>query len=216
MKRNIKWVLTITLLIIVVVLVYYKAINNTTSSAASSDEMSDMDNLLNKDYATDFPDTVEDAMEKINTDKIDKEMEENYPLTVCQVVQLFTRIQKCYYNEKCSETELIKLAYMATILFDEELVENNPFDVYISDLQEEIKLYNKANKIISRVILGKSSDVTYSTVEGEKYASVECVYYVQDDTTTAKNITTYILRKNEDGKWKILGWQEYQPSEWEE
>ena len=217
MKRSIRWVLTITLLIIVVVIVYYKTINNPTSGTDSEEILSDKDTLLSKDFVSDFPDTVEGVLDKIDEEKIGEEMEENYPITVCQVVQLFTRIQKCYYNEECSEEELIKLAYMATILFDDELVENNsPFDEYFADLQEEIDLYKKENRTISRVILGKSSDVTYSTVEGQKYASVECVYYVKDEATTAKIVTTYMLRKNEDGKWKILGWQKYEPGEWEE
>ncbi len=192
MKKNIRWVITITLLLIVVVLLYYRSVNKEEKKQEDTTVVQDTDKLLSKDLT------------------------ESYPVTVCQVVQLFTRIQKCYYNEDCTNEEIVKLSEMAMQLFDEELIANNPKEEYLSDLEEEINIYRKHNKTISRVLVGKSSDVTYSTVEGVKYASVECIYYVKDDTNTEKTITTYILRKDESGKWKILGWQEFMPSEWEE
>ncbi len=192
MKRSIKWIITITLVLIVVVLLYYRAVNKDEVPTDDTEIVRDTDKLLSKD------------------------LEESYPVTVCQVVQLFTRIQKCYYNEECTNDEIIQLADMALEIFDDELVENNPRNEYLEALEAEINYYKDNNKTISRVIVGKSADVTYSTVEGVKYASVECIYYVKDDKGTEKNITTYILRKTEEGQWKILGWQEYAPSEWEE
>lgn len=192
MKRSIKWIITITLVLIVVVLLYYRAVNKDEVPENDTEIVRDTDKLLSKD------------------------LEESYPVTVCQVVQLFTRIQKCYYNEECSNDEIIQLADMALEIFDDELVENNPRKEYLEELEAEINYYKDNDRIISRVIVGKSADVTYSTVEGVKYASVECIYYVKDEDGTEKNITTYILRKDDEGKWKILGWQEYAPSEWEE
>ena len=192
MKRNIRWVMTITLLIVVVVLVYYKNINKEDKVQDDVTVVADTDKLLSKD------------------------LEKSYPVTVCQVVQLFTRIQKCYYNEEYSPEELEKLAKMARMIFDDELNSSNPDEEYMADLKEEIDLFKEKNKTISRVIVGKASDVRYSTVNDVKYAAVECIYYTKDDAGTSKITTTYILRKNEDDKWKILGWQEFVPSEWEE
>ena len=192
MKRSIKWIITITLVLIVVVLLYYREVNKDEVYEDDTEIVRDTDKLLSKD------------------------LEDSYPITVCQVVQLFTRIQRCYYNEECTNDEIIQLADMALEIFDEELVENNPRKEYLEELEAEINYYKDNDRIISRVIVGKSGDVTYSTVEGVKYASVECIYYVKDDDGTEKNITTYILRKDDEGKWKILGWQEYVPSQWEE
>lgn len=191
MKRSIRWIITITLLLVVVVLLYYREVNKDEDK----DEISvvlDKDKLLNKD------------------------LEENYPLTVCQVVQLFTRIQKCYYNEDCTNEELVRLAYMSTNIFDEELLANNPFDDYFSNLEAEINDFRRNKRTISRVIVGKAADVRYSTVDEVKYAALECIYYTQDTKGTSKNTTTYILRKDENDKWKILGWKEFVPGEWEE
>lgn len=192
MKKNIKWFVTIALLMMIAVLVYYKVVNKDSKEKEEVATVEDKDKLLSKN------------------------LEENYPLTVCQVVQLFTRIQKCYYNEECSNEDIVRLAYMATELFDDELKDNNPFDEYFSDLEDEINDFRDNNRTISRVIVGKSSEVKYSTVDNVKSASVECIYYTKDDRGTAKIITTYILRKDEEERWKILGWKEYEPDEWEE
>jgi len=192
MKRNIKWIMTITLLLVVVVLLYYRTVNKEEKQEGETVTVEDTDKLLGKN------------------------LDESYPVTVCQVVQLFTRIQKCYYNEDTNSEEITKLAEMALKIFDDELVANNPKDKYLKDLEDEINYFRKNKKTISRVLVGKSSDVTYSTVDDVKYASVECIYYVKGEKGTEKCVATYILRKDKEGKWKILGWQEFAPSEWEE
>ncbi len=192
MKRNIRWIMTITLLLIVVVLMYYRSVNKEEKQEEEATVIEDTDKLLSKN------------------------LDESYPVTVCQVVQLFTRIQKCYYNEDASDEEITKLAEMALKIFDDELVANNPKDEYMKDLEDEINYFRKNKKTISRVLVGKSSDVRYSTIDDVKYASVECIYYVKGENGTEKSTATYILRKDEGGKWKILGWQEFVPSEWEE
>ena len=92
MKKNIKWFVTIALLMMIAVLVYYKVVNKDSKEKEEVATVEDKDKLLSKN------------------------LEENYPLTVCQVVQLFTRIQKCYYNEECSNEDIVRLAYMATEL----------------------------------------------------------------------------------------------------
>ena len=40
-------------------------------------------------------------------------------------------------------------------------------------------------------------------------------YYIKGDAGTSRVMETYILRKDEAGRWKILGWKEYEGSEWE-
>ena len=146
---------------------------------------------------------------------LNKDLEASYPYTAREVVQLFIRIQKCYYNETWTEQEFVKLAYMATELFDEELNNANSFDEYYEDLKSEVNEFDQENKIINRTILDKSSEVVYSTVEEQKYASLNCTYYLKSSKGTSKVVETYILRKDENERWKILGWKEYEESEWE-
>ena len=108
-----------------------------------------------------------------------------------------------------------ELADLAKKLMDEELLKQNPEDEYLEELKEEIAAYKKSKRTISNIIFDKTTDVVYSTVEGKKTASLNCTYYLQtgDNVTTSKE--TYILRKNDDGQWKIYGWKLDEPSELE-
>lgn len=194
MKRRMRWLVTLTLLAVVVVIWYY------------------MDS--NKPAETDGKNTTVGVRE---VDKIlNKDLETSYPFTAREVVQLFIRIQKCYYNEKWTEDEFVKLAYKATELFDEELLNENPFDEYYEELKTEVDQYKDENKIINRTIIDKSSEVVYSTVEEQKYASINVTYYLKSKSGTSKVVETYVLRKDENERWKILGWKEYEESEWEQ
>ena len=194
MKRRMRWLVTLTLLAVVVVIWYYVDSNKPLESEGTREvgEVTEIDKVLNKD------------------------LEKSYPHTAREVIQLFIRIQKCYYNEKWSEEEFVKLAYKATELFDEELKNSNPFDEYYEELKTEVSQYKDEKKIINRTILDKTSEIVYSTVEEQKYASLNCTYYLKAASGTSKVIETYILRKDEEDRWKILGWKEYEESEWEQ
>lgn len=194
MKRRMRWLVTLTLLAVVVVIWYYVDSNKPLESEETREvgEVTEIDKVLNKD------------------------LEKSYPHTAREVIQLFIRIQKCYYNEKWSEEEFVKLAYKATELFDEELKNSNPFDEYYEELKTEVSQYKDEKKIINRTILDKTSEIVYSTVEEQKYASLNCTYYLKSASGTSKVIETYILRKDEEDRWKILGWKEYEESEWEQ
>ena len=194
MKKRMKWLVTVTILMVAAVIAYYFYVNKGEQSGNIGNEniVGEVDKVLNKD------------------------LEERYPYTVREVVQFFVRIQKCYYNEEYTEDELVKLAYKATELFDTELIEENPFDKYYENLKKEINLYKKTGKYISKVMLAENSEVEYSTVDNQSYASMKCIYYLKDEKGTSKVEEIYVLRKDENDRWKILGWKEYEGSEWEQ
>ena len=193
MNRSSRWLVIVTIAIIIGVVFYYLHLNG--------------------------PDNSQPADKTVVTDEVvkilNKDLEANYPQTAREVVQFFVRIQKCYYNEKYTEEELVKLAYKATELFDTELLTENPFDTYYEQLKDEINAYSAEGKTISQVLIDQHSDVVYSTVDEQKYAELNCTYYLKSDKQTAKVKETYILRKDENDNWKILGWKKYEESEWE-
>ncbi len=193
MKKKLRFLITIALLLVLAVLLYYhfsnKSASNNNSGSDDTTTVSEVNKILSKNLET------------------------NYPLTPREVVNLFTRIQKCYYNVDCSPDDLVALAFMATKLFDTELSESNPFDEYYSELKDDISDYKDKGQTISRVIVDKSGDVIYSTINEVKYASLNCIYYIKDNSTTQKTVETYVLRKDDEGNWKILGWKLYEESE---
>ena len=157
--------------------------------------------------------TVEDQsdlseVEKVITENLDK----NYPATPREVVKFYTTIQQCYYNEDYSEKQLEQMAEQAEKLFDEELVQNNPIDQYLRSLRTEIAAWRNDGKTLN-VTLPDSKDVKYEEVNGRDSASLICIYYVRQGASYEASQQAFVLRKDEDGRWKILGWTLVTPSE---
>lgn len=193
MKR-LRYLMMLALILVLGVIIYYVYINSDGKNGNNTDgsEISEVDKTLAKD------------------------LENNYPLTAREVVSFFTSIQKCYYNEECSDNELVQLSYKAMELFDDELVKNNEFDEYYENLALEIDEYKSAERTITKTILDEAADVLYSEIDGVKYAEMNCIYYLKTSGETTKVTETYLLRCDSEGKWKILGWELYKPSEYEE
>lgn len=192
--KNVKKLVTITLIIVLCVILYYRYVNKDDDKSGS---LSGADNLS--------------EVEKILT----KNLDENYPTTPLEVVKFFTRIQKCYYNEDNTEKVVEDLANTARQLMDESLLANNPEEEYYNKLKQEIKTYKSKKRTITNIIYDKSTEVVYSTVDDVQTASLNCTYYIQAGNRLATSTETYILRKDENGNWKILGWKLEEPSEWE-
>lgn len=194
MRNRIKFLITITLLCVLAVMLYYHFSNKNNDNSNNNKPVDE---------------TVISEVDKI----ISKDIETNYPLTAREVLTLFTRIQKCYYNEEIPSDKLVSLIYKTTEIFDDELNANNPFDEYYAEVQDEIRVYKENERTISRIIIDKSSDIVYSTIDGIKYASINCIYYVKTNKGTTKTVETYVLRKDEEEHWKILGWKLYEKPE---
>ena len=134
MKRRMRWLITLTLLAVVVVIWYY----------IDSNKAADEDDAKARQG-------IEEVVKLTN-----KDLETSYPYTAREVVQLYIRFQKCFYNEKWTDDEFVKLAYQARELLDEELKNNNPFDEYYEALREEVAQYKEEKKIINRIKRGPS------------------------------------------------------------
>lgn len=193
--KNLKKLIMITLIIVLCVVAYYYYVNKDNS-------------------VTENPDAVEELseVEKILT----KDLEESYPNTPLQVVKFFTRIQKCYYNEDNTDAVVKQLADMSRLLFDEELLAKNPVEDYYTKLKSEIAEYKKDKRTIENILYDKSSDILYGEVNGQQTAELKCTYYIQTGKHLSSTTEVYVLRKDDEGRWKIYGWQLETPTEWEE
>lgn len=159
----------------------------------------------------------EGAAAKKEVDKIiAKDLENNYPGTPREVLKLYSRITKCLYGEKINDEQLKKMASQIRMLFDSELLESNPEDEYIEDLKAEIKEYNVQKKVIVSYIVQKNSSVKKSTVEGKEYAEIVTSYMLRDKTGFSKSYEEFMLRQDDMGHWKILGWRLLEPEDVDE
>lgn len=136
------------------------------------------------------------------------DMELNYPTTPRDVVIYYSKIIKAFYGENLTDNQLIGLAQHARATFDAELLEYNDYEEYMERLETEIEAYHQAKKVITEYIIQRASDVEYFTDGGVQYAKVEALYYLSEGSSTrTKTYECYTLRKDDEGKWRILYWE---------
>lgn len=151
---------------------------------------------------------------KIGTDNateydklLEKDIQNNYPSSPREVVKLYNRIMKCLYNQDLKDEEIDKLAEVLRVLLDEELLNNNPKDSFLIDLKSEITTYRKASRTIINYTVQGNKDVGYWEKNEEELASVVSSISLKENSDYTKVFHKYILRQDNDGKWKILGWE---------
>ncbi len=137
---------------------------------------------------------------------ISRDLVNNYPPTPKEVIKYYSDITKCYYNEEYSEEELEQLASNARVLFDEELAANNDWNKYIMMLQSEITKFQDKSVRISSYNLSASTDVDYFTEDGFDFARLHCTYTLSSGSVKQPVDEVFLLRKDDNGHWRIFGW----------
>lgn len=157
--------------------------------------------LVNKVERSD-PEVETSAVE----DVLLKNLETDYPATVREVIKYYNEIMSCYYSENPTDEELKKLADKAIELYDAELVDYQSEEMYIEDLKAEIAAFAASDTVLSHVALSSSTAVDYYTYNGRECAQIRCIYTMRQKTGLMTIKEVYVLRKDDSGRWKILGW----------
>ena len=135
-----------------------------------------------------------------------KNLDTDYPPTPREVIKYYSDVVKCAYNETYTDEQLEQMAEKLLTLYDEELAENNPKDVYIDDLVQDVKEFVNSGYSIVSYTVSSSTDVKEYTYEGRQCASLYCTYSVKKGADYVSSQQLYVLRKEtETGHWKILG-----------
>lgn len=143
-----------------------------------------------------------------------KDIDRNYPATVREVVRLYARISKCYHNETISEAEFQSLVEMQRKLFDEEFLENNPLDTFTNNLAAEIDAA-KARKyqMVTWRVQKQSSVITWQDGDNH-FASIVASFTMNEkEAGYTRTYEEFLLREDENGRWKIVGWRLTDPIE---
>ena len=136
-----------------------------------------------------------------------RNLESDYPPTPKEVIIYYSEILQCFYNEEYTEEELAKLADKARLLYDNELLADKTAEDYLYDLKGDIATFEKGDIEISSFATSASVDVEYDTMDGFDWARLNCVYSVRQSTNRLAINHIYLLRKDENGHWRIYGWQ---------
>ena len=147
---------------------------------------------------------------------LSKDLERNYPATVREVVRLYSRISKCYYNEPISESEFEQLITMQRKLFDEEFLDNNQLETFTNNLSIEVETIRENEYTMVSYRVQKQSSVTSWESGKNKFSSIIASYTLKEGSEYKKTYEEFLLREDENGRWKIVGWRLTDPIEIEE
>lgn len=174
---------TIVLLLMIGGLVYYTYLNDRARNRQEEEQSSETQQLLEYDFAND------------------------YPKTVRETVKLHCNYLKNAYNDKFTEDELFTVNKQIRQLFDDELLAINTEDKQLKGLKDEIQLYKDNKQKFVSFALAEGSQVQYNTEDSVEYAKIKVSLIIKVGSASASVDEEYILRKDSEGKWKILGWQ---------
>ncbi len=136
-----------------------------------------------------------------------RDLEKDYPPSPKEVVKYYNEIMKCFYNENCTEAEIEELGIQARRLYDQELLAYNEWGGYIINLKSEIESYKEAKRRIQSSAVAASTDVDYFKEDGYQFARLRSSYNFLQGKESVSIQQIYLLRKDEDGHWKIYGWK---------
>lgn len=128
-----------------------------------------------------------------------------YPSTPVQVLRYYNEITACFYNETYTDNELEQLAMEARSLYDLELIMNQSQEDYLNELKEDIAAFAAGNITIFRSSVTPATDVEYFTYDGHECARLYSVYTLRSGTENQLSKEVFIMRKDDEGHWKILG-----------
>ena len=181
-KQNGVKVVIIAVILVAMLVGYYFYLSNKTREVKEVKQLSEVDQVLLRNLKTDYPPSPK------------------------EVVKYYAEITKCFYDGKYTEDQLKELAVQSRALLDDELIAQQTDSDYLFDLQMDISEYQKNDIHISSYATSSSVDVEYSDTKDGHLASLYCIFNIRKGTMLMSSNHQFILRKDDDGHWKILGW----------
>lgn len=135
-----------------------------------------------------------------------RDLDRNYPPTPKEVVKYYFEITKCLYNEELSEEDIEALALKLAEMFDDELAANQVEEEYFENLKNEIMAFKNGNMILN-YSTSSSTDVDYFNENGRECARLYGTFYLQVDKKMSSLEEVFVLRKDDQGHWKLYGWE---------
>jgi cbb3-type cytochrome oxidase subunit 3 len=130
-------------------------------------------------------------------------LEKNYPASPKMVVEMYSKIMQTLYKETYTDEQEEKMIAVLAGLMDDELLANQA-NLTLSMKNEVAERKKEDYGISVYTILTKDPEVT--TVDGRKMTSIDCLYTLRKSSTRILLYYQFIMRQDDSGKWKILGW----------
>ena len=148
--------------------------------------------------------------QKENITKLDKtilkNLEEEYPASVHEVIKYYCNVLQCMFNGEVSDKQIDQLIDKERMLFDKELLKVNEYSEFVKGRYSEIKQYKKKKITIVKFLVDESDNIKYWQNNKSKMASIKVKIYLGGERYSSFT-QKYVLRQDEDSKWKILSWE---------
>lgn len=148
--------------------------------------------------------------QKENITKLDKTMlknlDEEYPASVHEVIKYYCNVLQCMFNGEVSDKQIDQLIDKERMLFDKELLKVNEYSEFVKGRYSEIKQYKKKKITIIKFLVDESDNIKYWQNNKSKMASIKVKIYLGGERYSSFT-QKYVLRQDEDSKWKILSWE---------
>lgn len=156
------------------------------------------------------PKSAEQTAEVEEKDELmNKNIEVNYPTTPREVMKLYNRYILCLYGvegDKLTDDEVRALGRKMRVMYDEELLASNSEEANLEKLMQEITAFRDDGKVIIQANVCDSNEVDYIDVEDSSGALLESSYFIKKGSKEfSRTYQQYLMRKDESGNWKILG-----------
>lgn len=143
---------------------------------------------------------------------VNRNLEGNYPATPREVVKAYGELTKYLYNRneepKVNEKQFEALFDQVRLLYSKELLDKNPREEHLNNLIEDVAYYEKQSKTIMSYTVQQSSQVETGKLEGEDVAKVDITFTTKASGEQPARTHEQVLLREEDGRWKIVGWQQ--------
>lgn len=149
------------------------------------------------------PEIVQTEAQKL----LEKDLESTYPATPREVVKLYSRFSMCIHNDELTDEEFKKLGEKVRILYDKELLEANPSEEYLMNLATEVAEYRKSEREIKSYSIDSGDNIITWKEDGEEFARLLATYSMREGKEYNVVCHEFLLRKDEAGLYKILGWR---------
>lgn len=188
MKKSTVWVTIILILIIVGLVGTYAFLVSLAKDEAAAAAMTPVQKALSRDLSKDYPSTVK------------------------EVIKYYTEIEKCLFNENCTEEELEQLGMQARGLYDEELLSksDNTTGSYLDRLKADIKTFQGKGRRYAVISVAGSTSVDTFSEDGYEFARIHCGYTVTEKGQSWTEGRVFLLRRDEQRRWKIYGFDSAQ------
>ena len=131
------------------------------------------------------------------------DLNRNYPADARMVVDFYGKIMRTLYRETYTDDQQDKMLEVLGGIMDDELLANQTN--FKKSMKNEIKERKEGDySVATYVVQAKEPEVV--KIDGRKMCNVECLFSLRKSTKHIVVTYQFVMRMDDEGKWKILGW----------